>query len=156
MIKKTHSKQRRRTGSTTRRRTATTGSVPPQCNSESQLTVQTGHQWIQLLLQLLGEASVQLSGFSTGKHVAGSWWTWWSVQTPACHAIRNSASVGCVQWCDDSSVSRRIERSTLSVVIHGLPLLPVMCIRVSEPQFGYGTLTDTEEYHNIPLLSSSL
>ena len=31
MINKTHSKQRRRTGSTTRRRTATTGSVPPQC-----------------------------------------------------------------------------------------------------------------------------
>ena len=30
MINKTHSKQRRRTGSTTRRRTATTGSVPPQ------------------------------------------------------------------------------------------------------------------------------
>ena len=39
--------------------------------SEPQLTGKTGHQWTQLLLQLLGEASVQLSGISSGKHVAG-------------------------------------------------------------------------------------
>ena len=38
-----------------------------------------------------GEASGQLSGISTGKHVAGSWW---SVQTPACYDVRDRASVG--------------------------------------------------------------
>ena len=71
-------------------------------NGEPQLTGKAGHQWTQLLLQLLGDASGQLSGISTGKHVADSWW---SVQTPACHDVRDSASVSCVQWCDDSSKS---------------------------------------------------
>ena len=71
-------------------------------NSETHLTGRTGHQWTQLLLQLLAEASEQLSGISTWKHVTGSWW---SVQTPACHYVRDSASVGRVQWCDDSSKS---------------------------------------------------
>ena len=41
MINKTHSKQRRRTGSTTRRRTATTGSVPPQCGSSTDIRLST-------------------------------------------------------------------------------------------------------------------
>ena len=55
-----------------------------------------------MLLQLLGETSWQISGISTGKRVAGSWW---SVHTPACHDVRDSTSVGCMQWCDDSSKS---------------------------------------------------
>ena len=65
-------------------------------------------------------------GTSTGKHVADSWWY---VHTLACHDVRDSASVGCVQWCHDSSKStaRRFERSTLSVVIRGLPLFGLSC-----------------------------
>ena len=84
---------------------------------------QAGHQWTQLLLQVLGEASGQLSWISTGKHVASSWW---SVQTPACHDVRDSASVGCVQWCDDSSKSPgELNNPLLSVVIRGLPLFGI-------------------------------
>ena len=58
---------------------------------------------------------------STGKHVAGSWWC---VQTPACHDVWHSASVRLrVVMRRFLKVVRRIERPTLSVVIHGLPLL---------------------------------
>ena len=49
--------------------------------------------------------------------------SWWSVQTPACHDVRDSASVGCVQWCDDSSKSPgELNDPFLYVVIRGLPL----------------------------------
>ena len=119
----------------------------------------------QLLLQLLGEAAGQLSGISTGKHVAGSSWY---VQTPACHDVRDSPSVRlrAVMW-RLLKVARRIERSTLwwyvYVEITWFPtswpirtILHVICIPVSEQQFEYGTLTDTEEYRNISLLPSSL
>ena len=125
-------------------------------NSETQLTGKTGHQWTQLLLQLLGGASGQLSGISNGKHVTGSWW---SVQTPACHNVRDSACVGGVQWCDDSSKSPGVLKDPLClwwylyVEITWFPIswpfrtiLHVMCIPVSEHQFEYGTLTHTDEY----------
>ena len=55
---------------------------------------------------------------STGKHVSGSWW---SVQPPASHDVRDSASVGSVQWCDDSSKSCELNDPLLSVVIRGRP-----------------------------------
>ena len=84
--------------------------------SVPQLTGMTGLQLTQLLLQLLGEASGQLSEISTGRHVASSWW---SVQTLTCHDVRDSASVGCVQWYDNSSKSP----GELNNPLRGLPLL---------------------------------
>ena len=98
-------------------------------NSEPQLTGKTGYQWTQLLLQLLGEVSGQLSGISTGKHVAGSWWSVQRLQTLAFHDVRDSSSAGCVQWCDDSSKSPgELNDPLLSVVIRGLPLLVTSCV----------------------------
>ena len=42
----------------------------------------------------------------------------------ACHDVRDSASVGCVQWCDDSSKSPgELNDPLLSVVIRGSHLL---------------------------------
>ena len=117
--------------------------------SEPHLTGKSGHHWSQLLLQLLGEASEQLSGICRFMVVCTD---------TACHDVRDSASVGCAQWCDDSSKSpcRQSERYNLSVVIQTCTwshtcwhILHGMCIPVSEPQFGYGTLTDTEEYRNM-------
>ena len=136
-------------------------------NSEPQLTARLVINELNCYSSCyVGEASGQLSGISTGKHVAGSWW---SVQTHACHDVRDSASVGCVQWCDDSSKSPGELNDPLClwwyvyVEITWFPtswpirtILHVMCIPVSEKQVEYGTLTDTEEYRNIMLLPSTI
>ena len=125
--------------------------------SAPQLTGKAGHQWTQLLLHLLGEASGQHSGMSTEKRVADSWW---SVQTPACHDVRESAYSAA--YSDATTPQSRQANWAIHCVCGDTwsptfwPILHVMCIPVSQPQFGYGIVTDIEEYRDIPLLQSSL